>query len=169
MPLLTRMVGTPLTIDLDFGSMTSLTSRTSELVMNEQDGAPLGVLQTFSIGADGTVTGAYSNGRTKPLAQVAVATFDNPQGLVDNGGNQFVAGANSGVAIVSTPLSFGAGAIRSGALELSNVDLSEEFINMIISSTGFSAFAFFGFSSFWSPIAVILRMVWSWRWPFLRR
>ena len=130
---------TPLAMELDFSALTSLTSRTSELVMNSQDGAPLGVLQTFSIGADGTVTGAFSNGRTKALAQVAVATFDNPNGLIDAGGNQFTAGANSGVAVVSTPLAFGAGAIRSGALELSNVDLSEEFINMIISSTGFSA------------------------------
>jgi flagellar hook protein FlgE len=131
--------GTPLVVDLDFEALTSLTSRTSELVMTSQDGAPLGVLQSFSIGADGTVTGAYSNGRTRSLAQVAMATFDNPQGLVDAGGNQFTAGANSGVAVVSTPLTFGAGAVRSGALELSNVDLSEEFINMIISSTGFSA------------------------------
>ncbi|CAA9390447.1 MAG: Flagellar hook protein FlgE [uncultured Phycisphaerae bacterium] len=130
---------TPLGVELNFDAMTSLTSRASELVMTEQDGAPLGVLQSFSVGADGTVTGAFSNGRTKALAQVAMATFDNPQGLIDAGGNQFTAGANSGVPIVGAPLAFGAGAVRSGALELSNVDLSEEFINLIISSTGFSA------------------------------
>jgi flagellar hook protein FlgE len=130
---------TPLGMELDFGTMTSLTSRNSELVMTRQDGSPLGTLQSFTIGADGTVTGAYSNGKTRSLAQVAVATFDNPQGLIDAGGNQFGAGPNSGVPVITTPLSLGAGSIRSGALELSNVDLSEEFINLIISSTGFTA------------------------------
>ena len=129
----------PTTVKLDFSTMTSLTSSSSELVMTGQDGSPLGTLQAFSIGADGTVTGAFSNGKTKPLAQLAVATFDNPNGLVDRGGNQFLEGPNSGVAVISKPLTLGAGAIRAGALELSNVDLSEEFINMIISSTGFSA------------------------------
>ena len=130
---------TPTTIRLDFGTMTSLTSNDSELVMTSQDGSPMGTLQSFSIGADGSVTGAFSNGETSLLAQLAVATFDNPNGLVDNGGNQFTEGPNSGVAVISTPQTLGAGSIRSGALELSNVDLSEEFINMIISSTGFSA------------------------------
>jgi flagellar hook protein FlgE len=129
----------PTTIKLDFDSMTSLTSSDSELVMTGQDGSPLGTLQSFTIGADGTVTGAFSNGQTKSLAQIALATFDNPQGLVDNGGNQFSEGPNSGIAVISKPLTLGAGSVRAGALELSNVDLSEEFINLIISSTGFSA------------------------------
>jgi flagellar hook protein FlgE len=130
---------TPTTIKLDLDSLTSLTSASSELVMTGQDGSPLGTLSSFSIGADGTVTGAFSNGVTKSLAQLAVATFDNPNGLVDVGGNKFLEGPNSGVAVVSSPLTLGAGGVRSGALEASNVDLSEEFINMIISSTGFSA------------------------------
>lgn len=129
----------PTTVKLDFSTMTSLTSTKSELVMTGQDGSPLGTLQSFSIGADGTVTGAFSNGKTRSLAQLAVATFDNPNGLVDGGGNEFSEGPNSGVAVISTPLTLGGGAVRAGALELSNVDLSEEFINLIISSTGFSA------------------------------
>jgi flagellar hook protein FlgE len=129
----------PTTMTLDFSTMTSLTSSDSEMVMTAQDGSPLGVLQSFSVGADGTVTGAYSNGKTRSIAQLAVATFDNPSGLIDKGGNQFTEGPNSGIAVVSRPQTLGAGSIRSGALELSNVDLSEEFINMIISSTGFSA------------------------------
>jgi flagellar hook protein FlgE len=58
---------------------------------------------------------------------------------VDKGGNQFAAGANSGAPMITSPMELGAGQIRSGSLELSNVDLSEEFINLIISSTGFSA------------------------------
>lgn len=130
---------TPTTVKLDFASMTSLTDTDSTLVMTRQDGSPIGTLQSFSVGADGTITGAFSNGKTQALAQLAVATFDNPNGLLDNGGNQFTAGPNSGEAVISKPLTLGAGGVRSGALELSNVDLSEEFINMIISSTGFSA------------------------------
>ena len=130
---------TPLAVDLDFGSMTSLTSRSSELLMTTQDGSAIGTLNAFNVGADGTITGSFSNGLTRTLGQVAMAVFSNPTGLVDKGGNQFAAGANSGAAVITSPLALGAGQIRSGALELSNVDLSEEFINLIISSTGFSA------------------------------
>jgi flagellar hook protein FlgE len=68
-----------------------------------------------------------------------MATFNNPMGLQDMGGNMYMAGSNSGEPIVGAPLQLGAGGIRGGALELSNVDLSEEFINLIIASTGFSA------------------------------
>lgn len=130
---------TPLAIKLDFGSMTSLTSRSSDLVMTEQDGSPIGTLTSFSIGADGTVTGSFSNGLTRTMGQVAMATFNNQLGLVDLGGNMYGTGSNSGAPIITSPLTMGAGSIRSGALEMSNVDISEEFINMIISSTGFSA------------------------------
>lgn len=131
--------GTPISMRLNFEGMTSLTSRSSDMVMTEQDGAPIGVLDSFSIGADGTVTGSFTNGRTRTLGQIAMATFNNPQGLIDQGGNMFIEGSNSGVATITSPLQLSAGAIRSGALELSNVDLSEQFINMIISTTGFSA------------------------------
>jgi flagellar hook protein FlgE len=130
---------TPLAVNLDFSSMTSLTSRNSELLMTTQDGSAIGTLNAFNIGDDGTITGSFTNGLTRTLGQMAMAVFSNPTGLVDEGGNQFTAGANSGAAVVTSPLALGAGSIRSGALELSNVDLSEEFINLIISSTGFSA------------------------------
>jgi flagellar hook protein FlgE len=130
---------TPLAVNLDFSSMTSLTSRNSELLMTMQDGSAIGTLNAFNVGDDGTITGAFTNGLTRTLGQVAMAMFSNPTGLVDEGGNQFTAGANSGAAVITSPLALGAGSIRSGALELSNVDLSEEFINLIISSTGFSA------------------------------
>lgn len=131
--------GTPLNLNLDFSGMTSLTSRTSQAVMTQQNGSPIGTLDSFSIGEDGTITGLFTNGRTRTLGQVALATFNNPQGLMDRGNNYFVEGSNSGVATISSPLALSAGAVRAGALELSNVDLSEQFINMIISTTGFSA------------------------------
>ena len=100
---------------------------------------PPGTLSSFSIGSDGIITGAYSNGMTRSLGQVAVASFANPDGLNNVGGNVYAQGANSGVAVITAPQQLGTGAVRSGALELSNVDLSKEFTNLIIASTGFSA------------------------------
>jgi flagellar hook protein FlgE len=130
---------TPLTMNLDFGTMTSLTTQQSNLTMTQQDGSATGTLNGFSIGANGVITGTFTNGLTQTLGQVAVANFNNPDGLVDDGGNMYSAGANSGVPVITAPQQLGTGSIRSGALELSNVDISQEFINMIISSTGFSA------------------------------
>lgn len=130
---------TPFTFKLDFSGVTALSSNTSDLTMSKQDGSPLGSLSSFSIGNDGIISGAFSNGLTRTLGQIAVATFNNPNGLDDKGGNQYAAGANSGSPIISAPLTLGAGSIHSGALELSNVDLSKEFVNLIIASTGFSA------------------------------
>jgi flagellar hook protein FlgE len=129
----------PLGVTLDFSQMTALTSGESRLLMSEQDGTPMGTLTSFSVGANGLIIGAFDNGLTSTLGQIAVATFDNASGLVDKGGNMFIAGANSGVPKITGPLTMTAGAIRAGALELSNVDLSNEFINLIIASTGFSA------------------------------
>jgi len=130
---------TPLTFTLDFSRMTSLAHRSSELAMVNQDGSPMGRLTGFSVGADGRITGSFSNGVTRTLGQLAIATFTNPAGLIDRGGNMYVEGANSGTAVIGVPATLGAGKIVAGALELSNVDLSEEFINLIIASTGFAA------------------------------
>jgi len=131
--------GTPIVLKLDFGSATSLTSAHSTLVTTQQDGSPIGTLTSYSIGADGTITGAFSNGLTKSLGQVAIALFNNPNGLQDAGGNAYTVGSNSGLPIITSSSQLGAGEIRAGSLELSNVDLSKEFINLIIASTGFSA------------------------------
>ena len=128
----------PLTVKLDFSSLTSLTAG-SELVMTQQDGHSAGTLTNFSVGTDGKVLGTFSNGLTRDLGQVAVATFSNNEGLVDRGGNQYAAGGNSGTPVISAPQDRTAGSVRSGALEASNVDISKEFVNLIISSTGFSA------------------------------
>jgi len=131
--------GTPVNMTLDFSSMTSLTSSQSSLTATGVDGSSIGTLSAFSVGTNGIITGMFDNGLTRTLGQVAMATFNNPHGLQDMGGNMFMTGGNSGEPIINSPLQLGAGAIRSGALELSNVDLSEEFINLIIASTGFSA------------------------------
>jgi len=68
-----------------------------------------------------------------------VATFNNPNGLNNLGGNNYATSAASGTPVIAAAGRLGAGSIQSGALEQSNVDLSREFTNMIISSTGFSA------------------------------
>jgi flagellar hook protein FlgE len=115
------------------------TSANASNMFAEPDGKKIGTLTSFSIGANGEVTGTYDNGLQERLAQIALANFDNPQGLVDRGGNLYIQGGNSGVPKITAPLQLSAGGVRSGTLELSNVDLSEEFVNLIISSTGFSA------------------------------
>lgn len=135
----------PLQIALRFNSeadQVSALSNTgggSSLAAVFQDGSPLGVLSSFSVGENGTITGGFTNGLTRTIGQLAIANFTNPEGLVDSGNNLFSVGPNSGTALITEPLEFGTGRIIGGALELSNVDLSQEFINMILTSTGYSA------------------------------
>ncbi len=129
----------PLNINLNFNGISQLSGSSSNLVMTSQDGSPIGTLNNYSIGADGIINGSYSNGLTRTLGQVAVATFGNEQGLQDMGDNQYEASPSSGDAVVTTAGQLGTGAIRSGALEESNVDLSQQFVNMIEASTGYSA------------------------------
>jgi len=119
--------------------MTALSSQSSELVLNNQDGFATGTINGFSFSDDGKIVGSFSNGQTRTLGQLALATFDNPNGLNDLGGNQYTASANSGAANITAPKTLNTGSIRSGSLEQSNVDISKEFINMITASTGFTA------------------------------
>ena len=129
----------PLAVSLDFSKLSGLTTDNSSLVMSFQDGSATGTLIDFSIGQDGTITGTFSNGLNQTLGQIALATFSNPEGLLARSNNVFFVGPNSGEARVTAPLTLGAGKISAGTLELSNVDLSREFINLITSSTAFSA------------------------------
>ncbi len=132
-----------LPINLDFSGVSSLAEDSahegSQLEMSSQDGIQLGTLSSFSVGADGTIVGAFDNGQTRSLGQLAIATFNNNNGLTDAGGSMYQAGANSGVPIISAAETLGSGQIRAGSLEQSNVDISQEFINLITASTGFSA------------------------------
>jgi flagellar hook protein FlgE len=130
---------TPLAVKLDFANLTELSGQQSTMVLSTQDGFPAGTLDSFSVGSNGIVTGAFSNGQSRALGQLAMATFTNPQGLLDHGANMYEASAGSGNAQISAPGDFGAGQIRGASLEQSNVDLSTEFTNMIVASTGFSA------------------------------
>jgi flagellar hook protein FlgE len=111
----------------------------SSISLSSQDGIQIGTLTSFSVGADGTITGSFDNGQTKTLGQLAIATFNNPNGLDNLGGNNYATASNSGVPVISAPAKLGGGSIQAEALEQSNVDLSTEFTNMIVASTGFSA------------------------------
>lgn len=130
---------TPLSIDLNFDEMTSLRTAESGMAIAQRDGMPTGSLDLFGIGDDGRIVGTFTNGLQRTLGQIAIATFDNQQGLSDLGSNNYAVSASSGEAIIGTPGEFNAGMIKGGSLEQSNVDLSKEFIDMIITSTGFSA------------------------------
>jgi flagellar hook protein FlgE len=104
-----------------------------------QDGADMGVLESFSMAADGQLIGIFSNGVRESLGQVAVASFDNPPGLEKVGSSLYRNTANSGIAAVGTAGNGGRGTLVSGALEMSNVDLAQEFTNLIIAQRGFQA------------------------------
>jgi flagellar hook protein FlgE len=107
--------------------------------ITEQNGRAAGTLQGFSLSKDGTLMGQFSNGSTVALGRVALATFANPGGLEKEGNSGYRATANSGAATVGAPGSPGIGSLASGSLEMSNVDLSQEFTNLIVAQRGFQA------------------------------
>ncbi len=121
-----------------FDGLTGFSSA-STASARSQDGYGLGVLSDISIDTTGTITGIFTNGVTRILAQVYIADFNNSGGLYKSGQNMYQASANSGNAILSTAGSATSSTITSGALEVSNVDLAQEFTNMIVSQRGFQA------------------------------
>ena len=129
----------PLTFTLDFTGVHGLSTKTSNVIMAEQTGYPPGTLVTYNISQDGMINGVFSNGLSQTLGQVALAVFPNSEGLLAENENLYVLGPNAGPPGVTTPGVLGAGSVLGGALELSNVDLSGEFIGLITSSTGFQA------------------------------
>lgn len=136
----------PLKFDISFSDMTqlagggSVAGDGSNVSASYQDGLSVGTLQSFDIGKDGTITGIFGNGNKQVLGQIALAVFSNPAGLVKAGNNVLDVGPNSGIPQVAPPGSQGStGVLTSGFLEASNVDLSNEFANMIIAQRGFQA------------------------------
>ena len=103
------------------------------------DGNTSGKLEGYAIDASGTVVGIFSNGEMKELAQLMLAKFDNPMGLQKMGGNLFIESRNSGEPQYGLAGSSGYGTIAPGTLEMSNVDLSLEFTEMITTQRGFQA------------------------------
>ena len=134
--------GTPQTIKLSFGTPNAFSGLTqlgggTSAAATSQDGFAQGTLQSATVGQDGTITGQFTNGRTASLAQIAMATFTNPGGLLRSTNNYFSATSNTGAALVSTPQSGSAGSIQSGSLESSNVDVGAEFTQLVAAQRGY--------------------------------
>jgi flagellar hook protein FlgE len=104
-----------------------------------QDGTNSGSLASFSIGADGIITGSFSNGKVQALGQIALASFSNNNGLQLNGDTDFSPTLASGQAVVGVPGAGGLGTLSGGSLELSNVDIAAEFANLIVAQRGFES------------------------------
>jgi flagellar hook protein FlgE len=105
----------------------------------QQDGSSSGSLANFSIGADGTITGTFSNDKTQALGQIALANFANVNGLQLQGLTDFSPTLASGPAVIGVPGEGVLGTLSGGSLELSNVDIATEFANLIVAQRGFEA------------------------------
>ena len=128
----------PGTIALGLWQNASLSGAYTANVIS-QNGFAAGTLANFTIGTDGTITGAFTNGQNQVLGRVAVARFANEDGLNRVGDNQFEQTANSGLAQIGTAGTGTYGTIQSGALEQSNVSLAQEFTNLIVAQRAFEA------------------------------
>ncbi len=109
------------------------------IAASEQDGRPAGNLQSFAINTDGTLMGSFSNGLKQAIGRVALANFANPGGLEKSGSSLYAATVNSGDPQVGAAGAGGRGSLTGGSLEMSNVDLSAEFTNLIVAQRGFQA------------------------------
>jgi flagellar hook protein FlgE len=125
--------------DVNSNGLLTQMAAASSTASTQQDGGGSGALVNFNIGSDGTITGAFSNGKTAILGQIALATFADNQGLVRIGNNDFTPTLASGQPVVGGPGNGGRGTLSGGALEQSNVDIAQEFASLIIAQRGYEA------------------------------
>ncbi len=104
-----------------------------------QNGGAAGTLQSFTLSNDGTLVGSFSNGAKEAVGRIAMASFTNPGGLEKAGASGYRATLNSGGAVLGAAGDPGLGTVAGGYLEMSNVDLSQEFTNLIVAQRGFQA------------------------------
>jgi flagellar hook protein FlgE len=133
-----------MTINVNVGAVGQATGLTSfandnTAVLSDQTGYAAGELSGVFLDSSGTVTGTFTNGRTRTLAQVAVANFTNPAGLASKGDNVYIQSNNSGEAQIGIAGTGGRGSLQSGALEGSNVDLAQTFSDLIVAQRGFQS------------------------------
>ena len=134
----------PVDIVLDFGTLGTTSgitqfSSTSTLIAREQDGYSSGVLDNVMIDNEGKITGLFTNGNSRRIAQLVLSTFNNPAGMLRVGDNIYDVSANSGLPIYGFAGKSINVEIIPGAVEMSNVDIAEEFTNMIIAQRSFQA------------------------------
>lgn len=122
----------------DFNGMTSF-DKDSTTQSTSQDGYDGGILKDLKVDENGVIIGAFSNGNSYGLAQVAMATFTNNEGLEAQGDNVFKETANSGQAVIGTAGTGDRGKIAAAKLEASNVDLSRSLTELIVIQRGFQA------------------------------
>lgn len=126
-------------LNIDLSKLTMLSADTT-LSPRNQDGLAAGsVSELYGAPNTGEMYLVYSNGLKQLVGQLALAHFTNPSGLLRAGGNQFKIGLNSGEPQIGTANTGGRGAITSGYLEASNVDMAQEFTNMILAQRSFQA------------------------------
>ncbi|MEZ4492081.1 MAG: flagellar hook protein FlgE [Dehalococcoidia bacterium] len=128
----------PLAFTVDMTKFTQFAGQ-SQTNLASQTGFPAGALVSFSVGSSGEVSGIYSNGANRIIGQLALAGFVNPGGMQRVGQNLWIPSSNSGEALTGTPNSNGRGVVNTGTLENSNVDLAQQFTNMIIAQRGFQS------------------------------
>lgn len=126
---------TPLAFNLDFSAISGLESDSASLAASRQDGSGAGTLSSFSIGEDGIVRGAFTNGVSRTLGQIRLAKFSNPAGLEQRGNNLFAGGANSGLPVEGNPGQNGIATLVAGAVELSNTDIGGNLIDLVLATT----------------------------------
>lgn len=121
--------------------MTGATENGSSFAVTDltQDGYAPGQLTGIQVANDGIIQARYSNGQSKPAGQIELASFRNPQGLQTMGGNVWTRTVASGDAVVGVPGDGNMGALQSGALEESNVDLTAELVNMVTAQRAYQA------------------------------
>ncbi|TFC96615.1 MULTISPECIES: flagellar hook protein FlgE [Cryobacterium] len=131
----------PLTVNGVLVDLTGLSGQAgiTTATASSQNGSAAGTLQSFTLGKDGTLVGLFSNGSQASIARIALATFTNPGGLEKAGSSAYRATFNSGNAALGAPGDGGFGSLSGGTLEMSNVDLSQEFTNLIVAQRGFQA------------------------------
>jgi flagellar hook protein FlgE len=123
---------------IDIKDITHYAGNTEPRVSNS-DGSGAGILSSYTVSNTGQIVGVFSNGLKQTLGQLALANFNNVNGLEKIGDSMFRSTVNSGLAQVGAAGSAGLGLITSGALEMSNVDLAQEFTNLVIAQRGFQA------------------------------
>ena len=134
----------PQTFNLNLGEsgqINGITQFSSDFTTKavKQDGYTMGYMESFSIDDSGTITGVFSNGVKQPMARIATAVFTNAAGLNKSGDTMFSVSNNSGEANIGEAGIAGRGKINAGLLEMSNVDLSDQFTDMIVTQRGFQA------------------------------
>jgi len=125
--------------DASGNSLLTQTSSPSATANTFQNGYGSGTLLDFTISADGTLEGAFSNNQTLALGQIVLANFANPEGLLRAGMNSFQTTLSSGAPVIGVAGTGGRGTITGGSLEQSNVDIATEFANMIVTQRGYQA------------------------------